>query len=333
MSRKLSRSAFVSGGVLACAVVAASIFAPAVHADVKTKEKSQVKFEGMLGRLAGMAGGSAAKDGITNTVAVKGHRMATFNDQFGMIVDLSEEKVYNVDVKKKEYRVMTFAEMRAQMEKMRADMEKQMKDMPPEMRDTQQPASNLEVTFDVQPGNEPKTIAGHQAKHMVITVTAKEKGKTLEEGGGMVITNDVWLGPRIAALNEIAQFNLKYATSVYGESMAAMGQQFASLGAMYPGLANMMKKMGEQLGKLDGTPLMTIQRTETVKSAAAMSQAQAPPSGGGGLGGMLGRKIMGNKGKPEQRGLLYTSTSETLSIDTSATDADVAIPAGFKEKK
>lgn len=328
MSRRMLRSALVSGGVLAGGLIAASILAPAVHADVKTREKAQIKFEGMLGRIAGMAAGNAAKDGLTNTVVVKGNRMATFNDQNGQIIDLTEQKIYNVDVKKKEYRVITFAEMREQMKKAQADMEKAMKDMPP---DAGQPAANLEITFDVKPGTENKTLAGHQARHMVITVTAKEKGKTIEESGGMVITNDVWLGPRIAALNEIGQFSQKYLTAVFGESIATMGQQLASMGAMFPGLADMMKTMADQMKKLDGTPLMTVQRTETVKSAAAMSQA--PPSGGGGLGGALARRVMGGKGKPEQRSVLYTSTSETLSIDTTATDADVAIPAGFKEKK
>jgi len=68
-------------------------------------------------------------------------------------------------------------------------------------------------------------------------------------------------------------------------------------------------------------------RTETVKSAAAMAQA---PSGGGGISGALARRMMG---KPQQRSVLFTSTNETLSIDPTATDADVAIPAGFKEKK
>ena len=323
MSRKLLRSALVSGCVLTAFIVA-----PAVHADVKTKEKTQLKIEGLLGRLVG----GAARDGLTNSVAVKGNRMATLNDQNGMIVDLTEEKIYQVDVKKKEYRVTTFAEMRAQMEKMRADMEKQMKDMPPEARgDMQQATSNLEVTFDVKPGAENKAIAGHQARHMVVTVTAKEKGKTIEESGGMVLTNDVWLGPRIAALNEVAAFNMKYVKAVFGDSVAGMGQQFASLSAMFPGLQEMMKTVGEQTRKLEGTPLMTVMRMETVKSAAAM--AQSAPSGGGGLGGMLGRKIMGNKGKPQQRSLLFTTTTETLSIDATASDADVAIPAGFKEKK
>ena len=312
-------------------LVAAAIFAPAIHADVKTKEKSQVKFEGMLGRIVGMAGGGAAKDGLTNSVAVKGNRMATFNDQNGQIVDLSEQKIYNVDFKKKEYRVFTFAEMREQMKKMRADAEKAAKDMSPEDRAQLAEASkNVEVAFDVKETGETKSLAGHQAKLVVLTVTLKEKGKPVEESGGMVITNEVWLGPRIAALNEVGQFAAKYATAVYGDALAGMGQQFASLSAMFPGLQDAMKTMGEQMKKLDGSPLMTLQKTETVKSAAAM--AQPAPSSGGGLSGALARRVMGNK-KPEQRSLLYTFTSETLSIDPTASEADVAIPAGFKEKK
>jgi len=334
MSSKMLNSTFIKVGVVVTGcLVAAAIVAPSVQADVKTREKTQVKLEGMLGRIAGMAGGNAAKDGLTSSMAVKGNRMATFNDLTGQIVDLSEEKVYTIDVKKKEYRVATFAEMREQMKKMQADAEKAAKDMPAEDRSQMDQASkNIEVTFDVKATGETMNIAGHSAKQTVITVTAKEKGKTLDESGGMVLTTEVWMGPRIAALNEVGQFQAKYFAAVYGDSLASMGQQFASMAAMYPGLQELMKTMAEQTKKLDGTPLMSIQRTETVKSAAAMAQAQSAPAGGGGLSGALARRMMGNK-KPEQRSLLYTSTSETLSIDATASDADVAIPAGFKEKK
>ena len=317
-------------------LISAAVFAPVIHSDVKTKEKTQIKLEGMLGRIAGMAGGAAGKDGVMNTVAVKGNRMATFNDQSGQIVDLSEEKIYVVDFKKKQYEVFTFAEMRAQMEKARADAEKSMKDMkdmPAEDRAQMEEATkNLEVTFDVKETGEAKTIAGHQAKQLLVIVTMKEKGKALEESGGMVMTNEVWLGPRIAALNEVGEFSAKFVQAVYGDALAGMGQQFASLSAMYPGLQKAAKTMGEQMKKLDGTPLMTVQRTEAVKSAEAMKKAESAPASGGGLSGALARRVMGNK-KPEQRGLLYTFTSETLSIDPAATDADVAVPAGFKEKK
>jgi len=205
--------------------------------------------------------------------------------------------------------------------------------MPTEDRDQlDQSGKEIEVSVDVKATGETRTIAGHPTKQMVVTITAHEKGKTLEEGGGMVLTNETWVGPRLAALNEVGQFDLKFIKAVYGDSLSAMGQQFASMAAMYPSLQKVMAQTEDQMKKLDGTPLLVVQKTETVKSTAAMAQAPAAPASGGGLSGALARRMMGNK-KPEQRSLLYTSTIETLSIDTAASDADVALPAGLKEKK
>jgi hypothetical protein len=78
---------------------------------------------------------------------------------------------------------------------------------------------------------------------------------------------------------------------------------------------------------------MTI---EGVKSAEQMKAAasQQQQSGGGGLSGAIaGRLMRGRGGSTQQRTKALTSTREILSIATSASDADVAIPAGFKEKK
>ena len=44
-----------------------------------------------------------------------------------------------------------------------------------------------------------------------MTITVREKGKTLEQGGGMVLKSDMWLAPTIAAMKEVADFDLKYA--------------------------------------------------------------------------------------------------------------------------
>ena len=77
------------------------------------------KFEGMLGRMVGMFGGKAAKEGVETTTAVKGDRKATTTDTTGRIVDLSEEKVYDIDVKKKTYTVTTFDELRRRMREAR----------------------------------------------------------------------------------------------------------------------------------------------------------------------------------------------------------------------
>lgn len=326
MTRKM-----LSSAIVLCGLLVTITLTPTVSADVKTRQKATVKFEGMMGRIMSMGGGAASKDGLTSTVAVKDARKAQTNERTGQIVDLTEEKVYDIDFRKKEYRVTTFAQLREQVKKAQADAEKAAKDMPAEDKDQlEQSGKEVEITVDVKDTGATKTIAGHSARQVILTVAAFEKGKTLEEGGGMVLTNDIWVGPRIAALNEVTQFDMKYFNAVYGDSLASMGDQFASLAAMYPSLQKMTAQMAEKMKALDGTPLLTVQKTETVKSAAAMAQQPAAPSGG--LGGALARRMMGNK-KPEQRSLLYTSTIETLSIDTTAADADVAIPVGFKEKK
>jgi hypothetical protein len=292
-----------------------TIAAASTHADVKTQQRTQVKFEGMLGRIAGLAGGGAAADGITSNVAVKGARKAELNDRTGRIVDLTEEKVYDIDVRKKEYKVTTFAELREQWKKAKADAEKRAKDMPADEREgAAQSGQQLEITMDVKETGATKSIAGHKANQVIVTLTAFEKGKTIEESGGFIVTNDVWVAPRVAALDEIGQFELKFFKAVYGEDITAAAQSMAAALAMYPGLQEMLKQMDTRTRSLQGT----------------MKQSSAPPSGG--LGGALARRLGAGK-KPEQRSLLATIANETISISASASDPDVAIPAGFKEKK
>jgi hypothetical protein len=301
------------------------------YADVKTQQRNQVKLEGMMGRIAGLAGGGAAADGITSTVAVKGSRKADLNDRNGRIVDLAEEKVYDIDVRKKEYKVTTFAELREQWKKAKADAEKRAKDMPADEREgAAQSGQQLEVTFDVKETGATKSIAGHQAKQVIVTVTGFEKGKTIDESGGFVVTNDVWVAPRVAALDEIGAFEMKFFKAVYGDEITAAAQSMAAALAMYPGLQDMLKQMETKTRALQGTMMATTMKIETVKSAEAMKQTSAPPSGG--LGGALARRLGAGK-KPEQRSLIATIANETMSISASASDPDVAIPAGFKEKK
>src|SRR5215212_8717480 len=91
-------------------------FAWPISAEVKTRDKSQVKLEGMLGRMFNLFGGKSAKEGIEGKTAVKGNRKATLTDAGGTIVDLSEEKIYELDAKKKQYTVTTFAELRRRMD-------------------------------------------------------------------------------------------------------------------------------------------------------------------------------------------------------------------------
>src|SRR5215210_7492838 len=110
--------------VFSCAVALGLLTAGPASAEVKTREKGQVKLEGTLGRVVGMFGGKAAREGTVSTTAVKENRKATMNDNTGQIIDLSEEKVYDLDVKKKTYEVTTFDELRRRMREAREKAEK-----------------------------------------------------------------------------------------------------------------------------------------------------------------------------------------------------------------
>jgi len=316
---------------LAAGIILGGLLVATVHGDVRTRQRTQLTFEGMIGRIANLAGGSAAADGIIETVAVKGSRKADLNDRTGRIIDLVEERVYELDVRRKEYRVVTFAQLREQWQKAKEDAERAAKDRPADERDD--PADQgkeVEILLDVKETGARKSIAGHNASQVILTVTAKEKGKDLEEGGGLVITSDVWVAPRVAALDEITQVTTKFLQAVYGDDAVASAQQMATVMAMYPSLQEMMTKLEEKTRALDGTVMTTVTKIETIKSAEAMKRSSAPPTGG--LGGALARRLGAGRA-PEQRSLVLTSAGETQSIDTSASDADVAIPAGFKERK
>jgi hypothetical protein len=155
----------------------------------------------MLGRMINMFGGKAAREGTSSSIAVKGDRKATMNDATGQIIDLAEEKVYDLDLKKKSYKVTTFAELRRRMEeakkKAQEDAQKEAareKDKPAPPPDPN--AKQVEFDFDIKNTGAKKTINGFETHEAVMTVTVREKGKTLEQSGGMVTTSDMWLASR-----------------------------------------------------------------------------------------------------------------------------------------
>jgi hypothetical protein len=315
-------------------IVCAALAAPALKADVKTREKSTLKFEGLVGAFINrMAGGS---DGLTSTVAVKGNRMSRTMENSGQeqIVDLSEEKVYAVDTKKKEYTVVTFAEMRQQMEQAREEMAKQSKDASPEDKQAAQDAAKqIAFEVDVKETGQHKPLLGTDAKEVVMTITMHQQGEKLDEGGGMVMTNTMWIAPKIAALDEVNAFNMKYYQAIFGGTFAAIDPaQVNAISALLPSFAALGNRMSAESRKLEGTPLAMTSVIEGVKSQEQMKEsADASPSKNGGLGGMIANRLVHRQ--TQQRTTALTMTHETLSIAPAASTEDVSLPAGFKEKK
>jgi hypothetical protein len=336
MRRGFIRVLLLTFGLFASAAV--------LLAEVKTEEKSQLKMEGMMGRMMGMFGGKAAKEGVVNTVAVKGNRRMTISDNTGELIDLSEEKIYNLDFKKKAYKVMTFEEMRRRLQEAQEQAAKAAKE---DTGKEQAPEKEMEFDFALKESGQKRTISGYDCREVVMTITGHEKGKTIEESGGMVITAHNWLGPGIPAVKEIADFNQRYAKALrQASNLGGSGEQMAMASAMYPGMNGMIGKMQTESVNMDGAQILTEMVMESVRNQAQMAQAQkqeneASDEGASsvrGLGGMLGRSLGRKKetapdpNKPANRSTILTMNHELLKVSTDVTDADVSIPAGFKEK-
>ena len=318
-----------------------ALLCTSLSADVRTREKTLVKFEGMLGRVVGIFGGKAAKDGIVSTTAVKGDRKSSMNDNNGQIIDLAEEKIYDVDLKKKEYKVTTFDEMRQRIKEAREEAEKEAarEEGRPEQQKEQQkpePVKEWEVDFNAKETGQKKQIAGHDARQVIMTVTLREKGKPLEESGGVVMTSDTWFGPDLPALKELAEFETRYYKKLYGEEAFGLAaEQMAMVMAMYPMLKQASERLKQEGNKLQGTALATTTTFEAVKSKAQLAQQtnqEGSGGGGGGIGGMLARRIKKPE-EPKARATIFTTQHEFQDVTTSVDAASTAMPAGFKEKR
>lgn len=343
------------------AIAALVVSSQVVRADVRADEKTHVELAGILGKMVNLFGGKAAREGIATTVAVKGNRKATMTDSNGQIIDLTEEKIYDLDLKRKTYKVTTFEQLRRQMEEARkraqedaarerSRQEKQDKTEQPKKADPNE--KQVEVDFSIKNTGEKKAINGFNTHEAVATITVREKGKTLEQGGGLVFTSDMWLTPKIAAMKEITDFDIKYAQKLYGSMFSGMSpEQSATAVAMYPMMKDAMAKMSAESSKIEGTPILTTFTMDTVKSNEEMeAQAQQQQeqersddksAAQGGVSGLFGRlaakaaaKKMGagNEDANKQRATFLTGTTEVLKIVTDVTPSDLAIPAGFKEK-
>jgi hypothetical protein len=322
-----------------------------IRADVRADEKAHVEFAGMLGRMVNIFGGKAAREGVASSVAVKGDRKATTTDSTGQIVDLSEEKVYDLDMRKKTYRVTTFAELRRRMEEAQKKAEEDAKKEAG--REKEQPAApdknakEVEVDFDVKNTGAKKTINGFDTHEAVMTITVREKGKTIEQSGGMIVTSDMWLAPKIAAMKEITDFDVRYAKQLYGTMIAGVSaEQMAAALAMYPMMKQALGRMSAEGSKLEGTAIQTVTTMDAVKSPEQIAEeqkasaAEDKSSAQGGVGGLLGgfakkmaQKKMGGDDAAKPRATFMTITTDVLKVVTDVTPADVAVPAGFKENK
>jgi hypothetical protein len=308
-------------------------------ADFSYQETSKIT-GGALAGMMNLVGvfSKSAREPNTSTVSIKGDRMARRGETRGEIVDLAAETITTIDMQKKTYTVMTFAQMKQMMEDAMQRMNSRKK-------------SDAEMNFKVSAnatGNT-KTISGFDAKEMVVKIEMEATDQKSSQKGAMVVTSHVWIAPNVPGFAELRGFQKRMVEKLNWTSGSNMFMA-------NPEVAKGLAEAGKEIGKLDGAPVLQVVSMGPEGSAppdgatpqpAAQQQQQPRPSLGGSLGGALGGKFgIGKKKSQEQpqeqapatgnapaaSGSMIDMTTEYSNFATGSVDASVfAIPAGFKK--
>ena len=185
-------------------------FTPTFHADLKYEETSKIT-GGMMEGMAKVMGAFGAK-GLNNSSSthfIKGDRMRTdhiMNNELARseIIDVGKEEFIHIDHKKKTYTVMTFEQMRQQMQKAMESMQQ---------RRGAKDASDvkMEPKFSVKDTGETKVINGYHARHFVLTFILETQDQKTKNQGSMAMDSDLWVSKDIKGFEEQKQFYMKMA--------------------------------------------------------------------------------------------------------------------------
>jgi hypothetical protein len=357
------RRARIAIVALAMAALAGALPSRA-SAGVKMEEKSHLELQGMLGTIASLGGGGS--NATLTSIAVNANRKMSRSGDSGEIVDLEEDKVYTLDLKGGTYRVATFEELRQKMEEARRRAAAERQKAPPRTEGKagtpeQKPDEALKkVQIDVVVKNtgQTRTINGFETRQVVMTVVAHERGTPVEQSGGLAITSEMWLTPKIPSLKQVAEFDRRYAKKLGSALFSGASPKDASAAnsamAAHPLLKDALVRMRTEGAKVDGSPILTTMTVDLVPSAEARAQAAADaekkkrsesesskPGLGKGLGGLvsgLAKKAVQKKvdAKVEEKSAsaqsptLMTMTTEVLGVSTKVVASDLALPAGLR---
>ncbi len=307
-------------------------------ADFSYQEKSTITGGAMAGllKIAGVFS-KQAREPMQSTVSLKGDRMVSRAANHMSIIDLNSQTITTVDMQKKSWYVMTFAEMKQMMEQMQQSMQNSKKN-----------GDNTQTSFKVSAKSTgaTKQVNGYDAKEMVLKMEMEGTDQQSGQKGAMVITTDMWITPAVSGYAEVRDFHKRMAEKL---NWSPNGNMFAARPEVAQGMAEVYK----EIAKLDGMPvvqnvIMGVEgqpgdQAQSQQSAQPQPQAQPAerPSLGGALGGMLGvrrNKKSSSDPPPEkssgssQPGSLLEMTTELSAFSSAAVDdSQFAVPAGFKQ--
>jgi hypothetical protein len=297
-----------------------------------------------------------AREPMATTIVVKGNRMANIGKDHVQVIDLDKETITEIDLAKKQYSVMTFAQMKQAMD----DAVNRLQNQKAQKSAASAPnnAPNIETSFNVSAKStgKTKTLSGLDAKETIITMTLQGTDTDTGQSGSMAIADDAWMAS-VPGYDEVQAFHKKM-----GEKMGyAFGSGMAQMGMMRPETLKGFAAVSKQMANADGVPVETVMKmggpgTGTDACAAAESQqsqqSDSQSAGAAATSAALGRLGLGGFGRKKNKDS-QTSGSQTQSQSGAASSdclllmemttqltgfsagpADTSkfdVPAGFKQ--
>ncbi|HWR37379.1 MAG TPA: hypothetical protein VN622_16075 [Clostridia bacterium] len=349
--------------VALCLVVPVSLFADFQYAETtKITGGSIVNMMKVAGAFSKQA--RQLNEPMKTMVLVKGNRMARIGPNEIEIIDLDKETITVIDSAKKQYSVMTFQQMKQQIEAAAKDAKKQ-------RGQSDDDSAQLSFKVNVRNTGKKRQVSGLNTTEAILTMIMEAQDKNTSEKGSMAITSDMWLAPEMPGYAEVREFGTRMAVKLGTMSKGGFGAMLAS---MQPNSSQGLAEMTKEMSKLKGVPVLQVMRMGTSTdgkplppaSEAPLPQAKEQPTpdvgevakdsvassiagklgGLGGLGG-FGRKKkkeaaepaaqQPSSGKPDAQPeslVLIEANTEMSGFSSAAIDgSQFEVPAGYKQVK
>jgi len=276
-----------------------------------------------------------AREPIVSTVLIKGNRMATLGKENSTIIDLDKETITEINLSKKNYSVITFAQMRQAMDEAVAKAQAQQQKKQPK----DEPKANVEAKFKVsaKATGKTKSVEGLNAKQMVITMDLEATDKDSGNSGSMTVIDDAWMA-NVPGYEQVKAFRQKMAQKMAREFQPELSRMAMADPRMMQGLSESAK----ELSKVSGVPVETIMKMGSGITVDTTDPGQKGPSVRDAITGSLpfGRKKKNDDPPPDPKNdqkqdgaaLLLEMTTDMSDFSTAAVDASkFDVPSGFKQ--
>jgi hypothetical protein len=324
--------------------------ATGAQADITIEERTTVEGAGLM-RMANMSGTtvttiSGDRARIESDLQMQSRVVRMFARGMGPTADLvrlDQDKVYQLDVKKKQYSEQSLAEQRAQMQ---AALEQASKAQPPVGGVDQSQCEWSPPKADVKRSGERATFAGMDAERITITATQSCRDKNSGAVCDFGLALDQWVAPKFGGADEVQKFSAAYAQKMGFDSREGLRRAEALFGKY----KDMWNEVAKRTRDVQGHPVRsTFGLVVGGPQCAGANQGAQPASSPGastpgGIAGRIAGGLFKKRGGEEQapaaapalqvNGLtpILTVTSELTSVKQEAAPADLfEVPADFRK--